>query len=104
VIEAVNGADSVVKAVSEHPDLVLMDIQLRGLDGHDATLAIWERMNRANVWFVGPVSGRNVNGRNFSYGSWPCENAEAGSLTGLDCSAAKLRELCKQFFPISPAT
>jgi CheY-like chemotaxis protein len=28
VIEAVDGAESVVKAASEHPDLMLMDIQL----------------------------------------------------------------------------
>jgi len=37
VIEAVDGAESVAKAGSEHPDLVLMDIQLPVLDGYDAT-------------------------------------------------------------------
>jgi hypothetical protein len=31
-------------------------------------------------------------------GSWSCENAEAGSLTGLDCSATKLCEACAQYF------
>jgi len=40
VIEAVDGAESVVKAASEHPDLVLMDIQLPVLDGYDATRQI----------------------------------------------------------------
>jgi hypothetical protein len=35
---------------------------------------------------------------NFSYGSWSCENVEAGSLTGLDCSATKLCEVCAQYF------
>ena len=40
VIEAVDGAESVAKAGSEHPDLVLMDIQLPVLDGHDATRQI----------------------------------------------------------------
>ena len=40
MIEAVDGAESVVKAASEHADLVLMDIQLPVLDGYDATRQI----------------------------------------------------------------
>src|SRR5262249_46818074 len=37
-------------------------------------------------------------------GSWLCENAGAGSLTDLDCSAAKLGEVCEHIFPISSST
>jgi two-component system, cell cycle response regulator DivK len=40
VIEAIDGAESVAKAASGHPDLVLMDIQLPVLDGYDATRQI----------------------------------------------------------------
>jgi hypothetical protein len=38
------------------------------------------------------------------FGSWLCENAETGSLTGLGCSATTLREVCEPIFPISSLT
>jgi hypothetical protein len=38
------------------------------------------------------------------FGSWSCENAQAGSLTGLGCGATTLREVCEHIFPISSAT
>jgi len=37
------------------------------------------------------------------FGSWLCENAAAGSLTGLDCSAAQLRGVLEHILPISSA-
>jgi two-component system, cell cycle response regulator DivK len=36
VVEAANGAVGVAKALSEKPDLILMDIQLPVLDGYEA--------------------------------------------------------------------
>jgi signal transduction histidine kinase len=40
VVDAADGVEGIKKAISEHPDLVLVDIAIPGLDGYEVTLRL----------------------------------------------------------------
>jgi two-component system cell cycle response regulator DivK len=49
VVEAVNGIDGVRMAKKLLPDLILMDIQLPGIDGYEATRQIKAKANLSSI-------------------------------------------------------
>ncbi|HYO99783.1 MAG TPA: response regulator transcription factor [Pyrinomonadaceae bacterium] len=51
VIEAANGEEAVAQALSERPELCVLDIQMPGLSGVKAARAIWREFPAARVIF-----------------------------------------------------
>jgi len=56
LIEAADGAAGVALAQQEHPDLILMDIQLPEIDGYEATRRIRAIPELANVPIIAVTS------------------------------------------------
>jgi two-component system cell cycle response regulator DivK len=56
VVEAFTGEDAVTRAEAEHVDLVLMDIQLPGIDGYEATRRIKALPARGGVPIIAVTS------------------------------------------------
>ena len=56
VLEAVNGAEGVMKARSELPDLILMDIQMPVIDGYEATRRIKADAATASIPIIAVTS------------------------------------------------
>lgn len=52
VLTATSGEEGVVAALSNSPDLVLMDLQLPGMDGHEALLRIRADSRRGGIPIV----------------------------------------------------
>ena len=48
-IEAANGTEAIAKAVSEKPDLILIDLDLPDISGMDAARAVKENPNTAHI-------------------------------------------------------
>ena len=51
-VETVNGEDGVIMAREHHPDLILMDISLPGIDGVEATRQLKDEPSTANIPIV----------------------------------------------------
>jgi two-component system cell cycle response regulator DivK len=64
-IEAANGAEAIEKAVSEKPDLILMDLDLPDISGMEAAKAVKENPSTAHIPIVAQTawSSRQWKGR-----------------------------------------
>jgi len=51
-VETVNGEDGVIMARENHPDLILMDISLPGIDGVEATRQLKDEPSTADIPIV----------------------------------------------------
>jgi CheY-like chemotaxis protein len=65
VIEAENGPEGIQKAMTEHPDVILMDLKMAGMDGSTALASLKENPSTANipVIFLTAVKDSNQNER-----------------------------------------
>jgi two-component system cell cycle response regulator DivK len=56
IIEAVNGEDGVKAAAVQVPDLILMDIQLPGIDGYETTRQIKAKLDLKHIPIIAVTS------------------------------------------------
>ena len=63
VVEAIDGFEGVKLSVSEKPNLILMDIQLPGLDGYEATKQIKANGKTSNIPIIAVTSYAMVGDR-----------------------------------------
>jgi CheY-like chemotaxis protein len=66
-IEAANGSEAIEKAISEKPDLIIMDLGLPGISGVDATRAIKDNSSTAHI----PIIAHTV---------WPADSCKEEAL------------------------
>ena len=90
VLEAADGPTGVAVALAEHPELILMDLQLPGLDGFQATQQIRADPNLKDVPIVA-VTAHAMKGDD--------ERARAAGCDGFIAKPIQVREFERQFDP-----
>ncbi len=81
VIEALNGIEGVSAAETHRPDLILMDIQLPGIDGYEATRRIKANSELKNIPIIVHSFGRRVQSYNDNLPKIPLKNCAKQSVS-----------------------
>ena len=59
-IEAVNGLDAIAKADTSHPDLIILDLGMPGMNGFEAATVLHKTMTQVPVFMFTSHQSRDV--------------------------------------------
>ena len=88
-IEAINGLDAIAKADVSHPDLVILDLCMPGMNGLETATVLQKTMPQVPLFMFTSHDSRDVESQAASVGI----RAVFSKLTGINALVAEAKEL-----------